>query len=472
MKLYVHRAVVSLLLVFSIACCAQAADEKIRVGVLGFESKADGVSQTQADIITDLFTQELAQSKTIAVYEREQLEQIGKEQKLGMSGLLDASTAVEIGKIAGLQYIILGSVTELSQKASGGGVAIFVDIKHQAQATVNIRVIEVATSQVKLALSETGTSTNSSTALVLGKNAAFVEGEFGGLEARAIGDAITKLGHALRAATTGESSHVIALTGDGYVIDVTSQEGSLYLIYLDGKSIVGMDGSVVAKEKIPLAVVKVRDVNPGHSTAVLADGCSGKLVQRGDKVEPISREKSKQLLDRKAFAKSRPSASEGTYEQIFGGKSDGNSPVEASASQTQEPALTQSDAGPLDQPAEEPAGAPAAPEARVIEGLDPNTSSDSKVIETYPLASSKRANLGIRHRGAQSLYSSGKYKQAFEAFVLLVEEYDGNYLSAYWAGLSAQKLNSTKEAAKWFDRAIAINPHYKPALDAKAKNSN
>jgi len=42
-----------------------------------------------------------------------------EEQKLGMSGILDASTAAEIGKGIGVDAIVLGSVTK-----SGSNLAI------------------------------------------------------------------------------------------------------------------------------------------------------------------------------------------------------------------------------------------------------------------------------------------------------------------------------------------------------------
>ena len=44
-----------------------------------------------------------------------------------------------------------------------------------------------------------------------------------------------------------------------------------------------------------------------------------------------------------------------------------------------------------------------------------------------------------------------------------------NYLSAYWAGVSAHKLKKTDEALQWIDKALAINPDYKPAQDFKSK---
>lgn len=457
------------------------ASEKIRLGVLRFESKADGVSDQQAEIITDLFTRELANSRTIAVYEREQLEHIGKEQRFGMSGLVDINTAVEVGRIAGLQYILLGSVTELTQNVSGGGVAFIGAAMHEARATINVRVIDVATSEVRLALSETGHSSNTTAVLALGDKAAFATSQFGGIQARAIADAVAKLGHSLRSGTTGEASHVLAVSNNTYILDVSAKEGALYLVYAEGRSILDMSGRVLGRDKLPIAVLKVRDSNYGHCVAVLAEGCKGDLIRRGDKVEPVTKEKSKQLLSGKHFITDRPSMSSNTFEQIFGG----NQPLPEPDPVSETPEVYSSNVSytttsPVDviesvpsapAPSPPPPLTPIAADApRVIEGFDPNTSTDAKVIDTYPLSSTARNTLGIKQRGAYNIYRKGQYKKAFEIFVTLVDEdYHGNYLSAYWAGMSAMKLRSYKEAAKWFDRAILINPNYKPAVDARAK---
>ena len=102
---------------------------KVRVGVLQFESKTSGVSQQQANAVMDLMTRALASSKSISVIERAQLDKVGKEIRLGQSGLVDASTAAEVGRIAGVQYILLGAVTELNKKASGGAIPQLPDRK-------------------------------------------------------------------------------------------------------------------------------------------------------------------------------------------------------------------------------------------------------------------------------------------------------------------------------------------------------
>ena len=297
---------------------AEAAD-KIRLGVLEFQSKAAGVSNRQAQIITDIFTRTLTHSKNIAVYERLELQKIGEEQRLSMSGLVDASTAVEIGKIAGLQYILLGSVTELSEKVSGGGGRLPVSIprvgsvrvsggRREANATLDVRVIDVTTSQVRLALSESGHSANSSQGFSIG-SLRVAESEFSGLQARAITDAATRLGHELREKLGDEYNHVLS-TGDSYTIDAGStmgvQEGFLYLVYADGKTVRDMSGNVIGVEKTPLAVIKVSETSSAHSVCVLEPPSKGNLIRRGDKIQPITAERAKGIK----FASSRPAASD------------------------------------------------------------------------------------------------------------------------------------------------------------------
>jgi hypothetical protein len=101
-------------------------------------------------------------------------------------------------------------------------------------------------------------------------------------------------------------------------------------------------------------------------------------------------------------------------------------------------------------------------------GSELNDSTDAKVINAYPLSSKEKNTLGIQHRAAYNLYSKKKYKDAYAAFSKLADEYDVNYLSAYWAGVTAQKLKKNDEAKTWFERALAINPNYHPAKDALA----
>lgn len=449
------------------AFCAQS--DRIRIGVLGFESKAAGVSQRQAEIITDIFTRQLANSKTIAVYEREQLAKVGAEIKLSMSGLVDMNTAIEVGKIAGVRYILLGSVTELSQKASGGFIPIMGigvgGTSHEARATIDVRVIDTTTSEIRLALSETGLSSSSSSAVSF-HGIAFAESEFGGLEARAIEDATNRLAHQIRSILGGESSHVVSMSSDGVVIDVGStmgaKEGSLYLVYADGKSIRGMNDEIIGQEKISLAVIKVKEVSGAHSTCTVAAPSDSRMIRRGDKIEPITSAKAKNMK----FATSRPAASSGTFEQIFSeGAAANNQPTHTGNVTDNRLAQIAGESS-----VEEPAVSPVRSSGRRdIPGFDPDNSTDAKVIQTYDIDPGTANMIRIKHVNAVNKYNSNKFKDAYTDFCELADEYDGNYLDAYWAGVTAQKLKKNDESLQWIEAALSINPDYKPAADFKRK---
>ncbi len=70
---------------------------------------------------------------------------------------------------------------------------------------------------------------------------------------------------------------------------------------------------------------------------------------------------------------------------------------------------------------------------------------------------------------AYTRYSSNRITQALESYTTAYEAApDANYLAAYWAGRCAERLrNRRDEALTWADRALAINPNYKPAQDLK-----
>jgi hypothetical protein len=66
--------------------------------------------------ITSAFEGVLAQMGGAEVYSREDLEKIIKEQKFQNSGLVDENTAVELGKLAGVKYVITGSIDSVTQQ--------------------------------------------------------------------------------------------------------------------------------------------------------------------------------------------------------------------------------------------------------------------------------------------------------------------------------------------------------------------
>lgn len=70
--------------------------------------------------ITQQVTDKLVKKDNIRVIERNRIAEIIKEQDFGQSGRIDPATAAEIGRILGVDYLIMGTVTHMDVKEEGG----------------------------------------------------------------------------------------------------------------------------------------------------------------------------------------------------------------------------------------------------------------------------------------------------------------------------------------------------------------
>lgn len=98
---------------------AIAAEDKIRIAVVDFDTEAIRhnwrYSWSHANLAraaADNLATELVQTGTFRVIERQQLDLVLAEQNLGDYGRVDPSTAARIGKILGVQLVVIGGVTE------------------------------------------------------------------------------------------------------------------------------------------------------------------------------------------------------------------------------------------------------------------------------------------------------------------------------------------------------------------------
>ena len=214
-----RKVLCALLAVMMIAGCAFADDEAepVRLGIMRFSSKTYDVPDGMAAVIGDFFGRMLFKSEGITLLERERLEEIGSEINLGMSGLVDNKTAARVGKIAGCQYMLLGSITNLARGASGMAVPVFGlpiavgNAKQKVKATLDVRVIDVETAAVVFADSAEGEASKSDN-LTTFYGISFEESEFGGIENLAIAQAASKLAPQIEKALTGKDTLTEILT--------------------------------------------------------------------------------------------------------------------------------------------------------------------------------------------------------------------------------------------------------------------
>jgi len=131
-----------------------------RIAVLSFDPPMEYRSAQIGNIIGDMLTTALVKMG-LEVVERSQLEAVLREQQLARSGIIDPATAVEMGKILGVDYILGGRITEFGirdESQLGGVIAQFsvgVRVRQStARVKADVRLIDVRTGRILMA--ETG----------------------------------------------------------------------------------------------------------------------------------------------------------------------------------------------------------------------------------------------------------------------------------------------------------------------------
>ncbi|NLB63716.1 MAG: hypothetical protein GX801_06365 [Fibrobacter sp.] len=89
------------------------------------------IKSEEAEVVTDRLAHELIRTKTFRIIERNKLELAMQEHTIQSSGLCGEDCQLELGKVMGVQYFVLGSV---------GKIGIF--------NTINIRIMEVQSGEI------------------------------------------------------------------------------------------------------------------------------------------------------------------------------------------------------------------------------------------------------------------------------------------------------------------------------------
>jgi curli biogenesis system outer membrane secretion channel CsgG len=167
---------------------ATLAQQKKRVAVLNFDygtvqSSVAAIFGTNQDVgkgISDLLVQKLVQDGKYSVIERNALDKILQEQNLANSDRADSTTAAKIGRILGVDAVIMGSITQFGRddkSTSVGGAAVGgltrrfglgAVKKRDAKAVVGIsaRLVDTSTAEILAAVTGTGESARSGTSLL------------------------------------------------------------------------------------------------------------------------------------------------------------------------------------------------------------------------------------------------------------------------------------------------------------------
>ncbi|MGD8277595.1 MAG: CsgG/HfaB family protein [Gemmatimonadota bacterium] len=133
-----------------LTAAAASAQAKPRIAVLAFENNAtlaifgDRLGLAAADELTT----QLVKTGEFSVIERQQIDAVLAEQKLGMSGAVDPATAAKIGKLLGAQAVVVGSITQFSLDSKSAGIGRFGATYTEAESILDARLVNTTTGEI------------------------------------------------------------------------------------------------------------------------------------------------------------------------------------------------------------------------------------------------------------------------------------------------------------------------------------
>lgn len=309
------------------AAPTQPQGRKKRVAIFDFDyatvqTASAAAFGTNIDVgkgITDLLVKYLVQDGTYSVIERQVLDKIIAEQNFSNSDRANPNSAAKIGKLLGVDAIIVGAVTQFGNETKntgagggGGGFGGFGlgGFKHSnSKAIVNIdaRIVDIDTAEILGVAEGHGESSRSSTSLLGGGgnwhgwgggNVDFGSSDF---QQTILGEAVKKCVEQLSAGLIADNtklqvrtiivSGLIAAVDSGQIVlNVGAKAGVKVGDQLSVERVTKeikdpSTGQVIRRLSTPVGVVKVTDVDDISSVATAVSGSGFKV---GDAVKTVT----------------------------------------------------------------------------------------------------------------------------------------------------------------------------------------
>ncbi|MCE5286855.1 MAG: hypothetical protein LLG02_13575 [Pelosinus sp.] len=274
----------------SLAAVASAAPK--RIGVTKFETNGLTVHVRGGgyyDIglgASDMLATELAKNKNFQVVEREQIKAVLDEEAFDASGAVDDSTAAEMGKIAGLKYMVYGKIVSAGAENNNTSIMGISYNQLNVKVQIAVRMIDASTGtivwadQVQGVVKKSGGSIQGIGSSDTGVTASVYD-EALGIAIKKIADQINQ-----QAPTVGG---VVRVSGQRVYLDIGmeqgAQPGQRYAIYREGEPITNSAGEVIGVEKTDVCTVKIVSVD-GQMSIAEVDG-KGAYIKQGDRARKI-----------------------------------------------------------------------------------------------------------------------------------------------------------------------------------------
>jgi curli biogenesis system outer membrane secretion channel CsgG len=306
---------------------AQAQGRKKRVAVFDFDyatvmTNSQAIFGSNVDIgkgISDLLVKYLVQDGTYSVIERKAMDKILAEQNFSNSNRANPQSAAQIGKLLGVDAIIVGSITQFGNDnkntnvgGGGGGWGGFGigGVKHsnsKAVVGLDARIVNIDTAEIMGVAEGKGESSRTSTSLVGGGGnwhgfgAGGVDFGSSDFQNTIIGEAVKKATEMmsgqlisdntkLEARTIKVEGLVAAVDGGQIVLNVGGKAGLKVGDQLNVERVTKeikdpSTGAVIRKMTSPVGVIRITDVDDISAVATAVSGTGFKV---GDMFKTIT----------------------------------------------------------------------------------------------------------------------------------------------------------------------------------------
>ncbi|MFQ6112930.1 MAG: CsgG/HfaB family protein [bacterium] len=272
---------------------------KKRVAVFIFEDKTDHRyywwnRKSVGEGISDMLTTALVKSGSYRVIERQELDQILREQQLGASGIVTPQSAAEMGKVLGVELAVMGSVSEFGYKKSavGGRIKAFGLGVQTQTAVVGLDCRMVNTTTGEIITSESVRKEKSAKGIKIDtekidfkSKKAFDESLVGKAARDAVNEVVSLIDK--NAKKIPWQAKIITVKNNLVFINAGSvsgvQAGDSFVVYRQGEELIDPDtGLSLGSIDTKIGEIQVMNAEVGEGKASQCSIVSGSGFQRGD----------------------------------------------------------------------------------------------------------------------------------------------------------------------------------------------
>jgi len=290
---------------------AQATKRRPRIAVMEFDyatvqTYSQAMFGSNVDIgkgITDLLITGLVKDGTYSIIERQVLDKLMTEQNFSNSNRADPTSAAKLGKLLGVDAIIVGSITQFGNETKKTGIGGIGHSNSKANVAITARIVNVDTGEIMAVADGFGQSARSSTSLLGGGGHDWSSGggnvDFGSsnFQSTIIGEATKAAVDKLTADVVADSPKisvrtvtvdglVAAVDGGQVILNVGKRAGvnvgdQLEVVRVTKEIKDPSTGQVIRRLTSTIGVVKATDVD---DTSAVCSIVSGAGFQTGDAV--------------------------------------------------------------------------------------------------------------------------------------------------------------------------------------------